>query len=1036
MVNGAKGEARTLSRAELQDRLSRSFRRTGLTVGGERIVRGAGRGLITESEAVNRANEVVVVEPVPVPVVEPVSVPEPVRPVVGIDLFNPQTRAQVESLIRQGVVSSPRDLFNLAALNTPLDEVASGFSRATVLIDGRAFEAVVDSSGRPVQLLGERERDIPGAIPTRVEPFERVSLFGLDASRRNPFVSARVRERLLEPVPSDFGSGLGAVVSLPSVLARGLGAGLAGVVEPFERVPSLFFASRTGRFVLPFVPDDFLLRRQFEQNLADIDSLRGLNVPRAGNVLRTADVSPVEGLSFLTEVVTPLPSARGLSQVADFSRVVGRVAAQPLFDAVLVGRAGRDLFNDLFPPLPSGVRSLRVVADDFGVPRVVGDLPSSVSFADVAPRVPVSPLVGSRGVADRASSGLFGSAFEAGVPVNVLAELDASVRPREFQTLLGVPSQRSRALITESGQFVGFDAPLVDSFDSLSAVQRADSERLIRAIRERQGFNPLFEAGSSPLQRGFGSQFFIDDSVPFALVPNANFVNPAFSGRNLVPFDVDKFIFSSSQDVRGFRVPSDSGLVRFPVDDVGFPNIIFFNQDVSNLFPRANVRPFNADAVINLVNNRVSRAGNLVARFDSPPTFFERSLIDFDSSIVEPPRSLFAPVSPDLVFISQLLPERSFLEITDSGDVIERFVGGDLGFGVPRFGSRSGRSPSAQQLVDESLPVGLGAFYDDFLPVFDIPGVRGRRAQFSLFDVDSSVVSRSPRVPSVSDLSRIDLDGVGRVSLPSERSLLFGRNFSSLFPSSLFRQDSGLLGGLLFGQGLGSLQRVSSRLGVDSSQLVDSGLLFSQGLDSLQRVSSRLNQDSLLIADSLLSTVEPVTQRVVPRPRFPRVREFELSRPRPRVPLPLPDVNLPRGSGSGAAEWRVTVGSPGNVVYRDLGTGGVSLVREAKRLVSESPAASLSAVPVNTAAARRDLLSIVGTKDFKRSKSKKNVVVEKNKSRIDSAGELLGITAKGLASKRRVSQGANRVARDLVSRGVPLRQVRRSLSRGLLDDFL
>lgn len=949
MSNGPTGPARQLSRSELQRRQSTAIRRTGLTVGGERIFRGPSGSLQTESEA--RASQrvaeggpsgrVLVVDGETVQATSEQVAPlaaatrefGPLRAertaeggfvfsapraqalqeqssVRALNLGDPRVAQAVRELADQGL--SPREIFDFAERNVPFDTVASGFARASFIGPrGEDLEVVVDRQGRVVQVLSSTPREELSPVVGSVERGPVFGLFDSDSSERQPFFFSRVRDRLEDaPVGDGFGASF-------ARFGRGVAAGAAGGLGLAERAGTALFISDSPFVDIPGVQPR---RERLQQELSDLlpfftsdprDSLSGV-----GPALRTFEPDPFLPGSIVGEGLVSLPltaprQTLSLARSAARSpvvRVPARIASQPLVDAGLAARqAGRGfvrLFDDPVSGLPP--RFVSVGADPVsGRPFAVGDLPSTIDFGVVAPR---------RRVVERSAiDSRSGQRVDLGLTSQELAELGA--RPGgEQQLLLAAPrEQAGRALVTESGEVVGFVRDPSFRSDELLALQQRQADELAGIIRQR------FEDPPSP-----------------PVLP--------------------------------------------PINRLGEP-LVTDNGDIIGLLgfqPRRQV--------------------------------FERELSDFFLGVRDDTRSVFPSrrFSPDILRFATRpdVPGRSIVDglvLSDSREI----------FSLPR-----NNLAAASRL--------------------DVPGVRGRRAQFA----PTVQVTRVTRVPRVrSPLSVVDDLVDGRVSrVPVDASIRFpvrsGLGFLSggrgllgqvdnLASGSVSALDSSLLGG------------VDSRLLLDSAQGLDSGLIFDSDvrLDSrsLTRSRSRLDSRSILSSDVALEQLTRARPVVVPRSSGRPSRSRSV--PRPRVPV---DVDTASFSSADAAlgDFRVVVGRPGNVVYRDLGVGGRELIQEGKELVRNSAAASLTVVPTNPSASRKNVLSKLGGA-FKKGR-RKNTFVERREKRIDSPGELADITARGLSAVRSAGSPSRApdAARELVDLGVPLRTVRRrARSGGLLDDF-
>ena len=510
-------------------------------------------------------------------------------------------------------------------------------------------------------------------------------------------------------------------------------------------------------------------------------------------------------------------------------------------------------------------------------------------------------------------------------------------------------------------------------------------------------------------------------------------------------------------------VPADTSIPsrRRATDNIGFSE----QRQADLLADRIDARV----EAENILRIRSKQDKQLVGRINPPqelidqllfvqsrPTVASRSLLDFDSNLRPALRSRFQSQNPDTISISQLLPEREIIRISDSGVVKKRFVGGDIGKGVPRFSVSSRGGRSANDLLREA--------FDEANNVF--PPVR-KELFFDPVGVSSLVSRRTSRTPrsvldSVSSPSRLRIPNLLNNVIP-ERPVVVGAspfaflsndssldNFSSRIPKQEFSIDSEV--GLSTSASLSSLINNDSLLGnkkktlfaQDASNDVVSipRTKLDQEIDGALAQTPRTKLDQELDSVSLRTPRTRITEeqellRATPpgKPRIPRTKTPTPPR-RTRNPRDVSDKAL---EGSEEALFEVTVGRKNNQNYEELGVGTKALIKKARKKVSTTPAASLKIVSKNSLAKKVNVKSLLG-KNFSKSKDKKRVnsYVEKTSARINSPGELLGITAKGIkARKSSISNNAklNRRARELVSMGVPLRKARKNLGGGLLNDF-
>ncbi len=939
MSNGPTGPARQLSPSELRARRDTAIRRTGLTVGGERIFRGpsgrlqterearaeqasvrgepSGRVLVVDGEVVDASQEQIADvaaatreagQPLraertaeggfvfSAPQAQAFQEQESVR---ALNLGDPRVARAVRELADEGL--SPQQIFDLAERNVPLDTVASGFARASVVgPSGERLEAVVDREGNVVQVLSSES--LPERSPV-VSPLERGRAFGLfdeGAVERQPFFFSRAADRLEDtgdPNPFTrlsrgfFGGGTrlvgGGAERLGSALLLGTPAGVFGPTASNLQARGV----RLQEEVLGFSP-------LFTDTRATLSGV--------GPELRTFEPDPLLlgrlGGEFVASAPIAAPSAslqlarRGLR--SPVVRVPARVAAQPLVDAGLAASTAWRGFVRLFDDPISGLPPRRVtVGRDpaTGRPFASGDLPPTVDFGVVAPR---------RRVVERSFiDSRTGRRTDLGLTAQEIAELQA-LPGGEQQTLLVPPRQQAgRALVTESGEVVGFSRDPSFRADELAALQQRQADELAAAIAARRDFDRLIGAGSAVEQRG------------------------------LFPVQV-----------------IDRGAARRLDSDV-----VLFGDTAS----------------------------------------FQRDLLDFDVSL-RPDR-----VSP--VPVRSLAPE-------------------------PPSAPRTSLFFSDEPFVDVSC------FVCPRRSTIDIPGVRGRRAQFA----PTVQVPRVTRVPRVQNPLRVVDDlasgstrprpSVPRVRLPLRRGVGFG-----LAGRGLLGVANNLASGSVSALDSRARADIVSVLDVDSVQRLDSELLF----DTDARVSSRGLTRSRTAQDSVLALTSDSALRQATRsvtvPRSP-TRQRARTRPRPRVPVSAPSPSL-SPADSALGDFRVVVGRPGNVVFEDLGVGGRELVERGRDLARTTAAATVTVTPTREGVG--SVRSLFGSA-FK--KTGPGVFVEKRSKRIDSPGELRDITARGLAAVRRagrVTGGGADAARSLVDLGVPLREVRRRARSGggLLDDF-
>ena len=415
---------------------------------------------------------------------------------------------------------------------------------------------------------------------------------------------------------------------------------------------------------------------------------------------------------------------------------------------------------------------------------------------------------------------------------------------------------------------------------------------------------------------------------------------------------------------------------------------------------------------------------------------FQRELLDFFPDLRPPTPRRIRGQPVDTISVSQLGLE-------------------DIGFGVPRFSLRSRRPSgfSAQQILDNpnvlAEPFGLPIF-------FDPTGV----SQL----VRRSPVSRVPRTITPSTIVR----GVS----PTTRGLVPNIRFSDLLGRSAF-VARGVGSALFSDSGLASATSVSSleaqqpffsvasvldadsvfdldtglRTGTTPSLVTGLGLVSEPVFDTRSRLETvprtRTSTSSVLQALTLQDAIPRTRTRTT---TLPRTRTTPTGRLRPRrtppirLPLPTPEVGGISSLPEGEAQYEVTVGKPGNVVYEELGVGGRELILAGKQQVRNTAAASLTVRPLTQAAASKNILQKIGRTNFKKGRAA-NTFIERRNKRIDSPGELQQITAEGIRANtgRRTGFGSNpRVSREanrLVDMGVPLREVRNSLGGGVLDDF-
>lgn len=135
-----------------------------------------------------------------------------------------------------------------------------------------------------------------------------------------------------------------------------------------------------------------------------------------------------------------------------------------------------------------------------------------------------------------------------------------------------------------------------------------------------------------------------------------------------------------------------------------------------------------------------------------------------------------------------------------------------------------------------------------------------------------------------------------------------------------------------------------------------------------------------------------VSPRPSPSP-FPRPQQI-LQPPRTRKAALLPLPSVERGS----ARFRVVVGRQGNKFFEELGVGGISLVRRARRFVETTPAATVRVFAVGG----EDIDDVAKEfgKAFRLGKER-GTFIQRRERRISSPGEVRGISLLGVAASRR-----------------------------------
>lgn len=146
----------------------------------------------------------------------------------------------------------------------------------------------------------------------------------------------------------------------------------------------------------------------------------------------------------------------------------------------------------------------------------------------------------------------------------------------------------------------------------------------------------------------------------------------------------------------------------------------------------------------------------------------------------------------------------------------------------------------------------------------------------------------------------------------------------------------------------------------------------------------------------------------------------------PKVPVvPLPKA---RNTSSGQPLFRVLVGRKGNKIFQDLGTGGFDLVKQARKQVKNTAAATLQVQQLRGGIPQSRIQSVLGG-SFSPSKTLQDAFVERKEERINTRGELTDITFAPRKTKGSLTSTDTNTdsALKLVNSGKSLRSVRELL---------
>lgn len=229
--------------------------------------------------------------------------------------------------------------------------------------------------------------------------------------------------------------------------------------------------------------------------------------------------------------------------------------------------------------------------------------------------------------------------------------------------------------------------------------------------------------------------------------------------------------------------------------------------------------------------------------------------------------------------------------------------------------------------------------------------------------------------PSTVSIPRPTDIGFGRLPTFSRPDSVLGSDSSRLFTSRLPR--AGVTSRLPFSPSFDSRDTVSSvnllsSRGSSSTPLISSVNTVQEATSQIDislprvvvspRVQSNVvprSRSSSRVVSRQVSRVAPVlttsqVSRVVSRlpfsPSTPRITTPRVPRRPPVRPPPPPRIRLPRldSEKSFAQSFRVSVGLPGNRVFRDLGVGGESLISKARNIAFGGAAASITVRPIGS----------------------------------------------------------------------------------------